>query len=114
MSTTDDKLHQKQRAQASPAFSGKGIESIIDDHVNKLLSLIRRKYLSSKTEMKVMDLATKVQYFARDVVMDIAIGQPFEDLVKDRDMWKAALIHCPLLLWLLLYLGRGNCFRVDG
>jgi cytochrome P450 len=87
MSTTDDKLHQKRRAQASPAFSGKEIESTIDDHVNKFLSLIRRRYLSSETQTKVMDLATKVQYFALDVVMDIATGQPFEDLMNDKDMY---------------------------
>jgi len=35
-----------------------------------------------------MDLATKVQYFALDVVMDIATGQPFEDLVNDKDMYE--------------------------
>ena len=34
-----------------------------------------------------MDLATKVQYFALDVVMDIATGQPFEDLMNDKDMY---------------------------
>ena len=87
MSTTDDKLHQKRRAQASPAFSGKGIESIIDNQVTKFLFLIRSKYLSSKTQTNVMEFATKVQYFALDAVMDIATGQPLEDLANDKDMY---------------------------
>ena len=35
-----------------------------------------------------MDLAQKLQYFALDVVMEIATGSPFQDLVHDEDRYE--------------------------
>jgi hypothetical protein len=48
-----------------------------------------------------MGLATKIQYFALDIVMDIATGQPFEDLMKGKDMYdflESSANSCLLLL----------------
>ncbi|KAE8443237.1 hypothetical protein EG329_002105 [Mollisiaceae sp. DMI_Dod_QoI] len=88
LSQTDDKLHTKRRAQLSPGFSLKNQEAIIDSHVTKLISLIKNKYLSNEKESKVVDLAQKLQFFALDVVMDIATGSPFEDLIHDEDRYE--------------------------
>jgi cytochrome P450 len=88
LSQTNDKLHTNRRAQLSPGFSLKNQEAIIDSHVTKLTALVRTKYVSNEKEIKLMDLAQKVQFFALDVVMDIATGSPFEDLVHDEDRYE--------------------------
>ena len=59
----DEKLHAKRRAQLQMAYSGKediDIESTVDVHLQHLTSLIRRKYVSSSTEFRPMDLACVV------------------------------------------------------
>jgi hypothetical protein len=49
------------------------------------IHLIRTKYLSTATEVNIMDLAQKAQYFTIDVITDLAIGAPFGDLSSDAD-----------------------------
>lgn len=88
LSQTDDKLHTKRRAQLSLGFSLKNQECIIDRHVTNLVTLIRTKYLSDGEQGLIVDLAEKLQFFALDVVMDIATGNPFGDLVHDEDRHK--------------------------
>jgi hypothetical protein len=59
----DEKLHAKRRAQLQMAYSGKedvNIESTINVHLQSLTSLIRRKYVSSSTEFRPMDLSCVV------------------------------------------------------
>ncbi|CZR67450.1 related to pisatin demethylase (cytochrome P450) [Phialocephala subalpina] len=88
LSQTDDKLHTKRRAQLSLGFSLHNQESIIDRHVANLIALLRTKYLSNEEQIKIVDLAEKLQFFALDVVMDIATGSPFGDLVHDEDRYE--------------------------
>ena len=61
---------------------------MIDSHVCKLVALIRNRYVSTEEWTKVVDLAQKIQYFALDVVMDIATGNPFDDLLHDEDRFE--------------------------
>ncbi|KUJ07798.1 cytochrome P450 [Mollisia scopiformis] len=88
LSFTDDNLHTKRRAQLSPSFSLQNQEAIIDSHVARLVGLIRKKYVSNENGTKLMDFAQKVQFFALDMVMDIATGSPFDDLVHDEDRYE--------------------------
>lgn len=88
LSQTDDKLHTKRRAQLSAGFSLKNQEAIIDGHINQLVALIRDRYVSDDQTTNTMDLAQKLQFFALDVVMDVATGQPFGDLEHDEDCYE--------------------------
>jgi cytochrome P450 len=88
LSMTDDKLHAKRRAQMNMGFSGKEngtLESTIDHHITNFVSLICQKYISSSSVIRPMDLARKAQYFTLDVIVDVAAGAPFGDLIHDKD-----------------------------
>ena len=87
----DDKLHAKRRAQMNMGFSGKeniALESTIDRHITSFISLIRQKYISSLSALRPMHLARKAQYFTLDVIVDIATGAPFGDLIYDEDRYE--------------------------
>jgi hypothetical protein len=72
-------------------FSGKeipGLESIIDKHIQSFVDLLRRKYISSTSEFKPMDLARKSAYFTMDVVTEISFDHCWGCLSKDEDVDK--------------------------
>jgi hypothetical protein len=50
------------------------------------VDLIRRKYISTPSDVKMMDLAEKANFFTMDVIVDLATGAPFGDLSQDKDM----------------------------
>lgn len=51
-----------------------------------LIKLIRRKYISTSTVFKPMDLARKLQFVTLDIISDLAYDAPFGDLEKDEDV----------------------------
>lgn len=51
-----------------------------------LVNLIETKYISTPTELKVLDLARVSQYFTLDVLTDVAFGYPFGFLAADDDL----------------------------
>jgi hypothetical protein len=70
-------------------YTGKeniNIEPTVDKHLINLISLIKRKYISTPSELKLMDLAEKANFFTMDVIVDLATGAPFGDLGEDRDI----------------------------
>ena len=85
-------------------YSGKDnpyLELSIDNRLIHFISFIRQKYLSSSVEAsslekrelqsssycyKPVDFARITQYFALDVISDIAFGQPFGFLETDSDV----------------------------
>jgi cytochrome P450 len=88
-SMRDDKLHAKRRSQMNKGYTGKenvGLEASIDKHVRNLVLLIRRKYISSPSCTRPMDLSRKAQYFTIDMITDVAFGASFGDLEQDEDM----------------------------
>jgi hypothetical protein len=56
--------------------------------VSELISLVKRAYISSLSEVKPMDLARKVSFFTMDVTSDIAFGKPWGCLPRDEDVDK--------------------------
>jgi cytochrome P450 len=54
--------------------------------VSNFVKLIRRKYISTDTELKPMDLARKAQFLTLDVITDLAFGVPFGDIERDEDV----------------------------
>jgi hypothetical protein len=91
ISTLDEKLHTKKRAQMAIGYSGKeilGLEETVDKHVLEFIRLIKRKYISSTSELKPMDLARKVSFFTMDVTSDFAFGHRWGCLPGDEDVNK--------------------------
>ncbi|KAG7288371.1 hypothetical protein NEMBOFW57_007902 [Staphylotrichum longicolle] len=124
-STLDDQVHEKLRAKLAPGYGGKDVDNLhqlIDEQVASFVSLIERKYLSTKTEFKPVDLARKVQYFTLDVISSLAFGKEFGFLAADKDMfgyikttestlttllvvalvpWLLSILQSPRLKWLI-------------
>jgi cytochrome P450 len=63
------------------------LEPSIDTHVQELVDLVR-KYAApaaSTNPSKPMDLAKKIPYFTLDVISHVGVGQPFGNLLADKD-----------------------------
>ena len=54
----------------------------------EFLDLIRSKYISTSSELRPLDLARRVSFFAMDVITDISYGHPWGCLAKDEDVDK--------------------------
>lgn len=70
-------------------YAGKenpSLESGIDAQVLSIISLIERKYLSSETSFRPMDLARTAQFFTLDVITKISYGYAFGYLANDEDV----------------------------
>jgi hypothetical protein len=50
------------------------------------MKLLQDKYASSKSSLRPFDFARVAQYFAIDVISDIAFGEPFGFLANDGDV----------------------------
>lgn len=61
------------------------MEGTIDAQITKFIELIEKKYTSTGGDYHPMDLGEKGQFFTLDVISDLAFGQPFGFLEKDRD-----------------------------
>ncbi|KAI2638910.1 cytochrome P450 [Hypomontagnella submonticulosa] len=81
--------HDKLKAQLSFGYGGKenpGIEDGIDEQLAALIALIRRKYLSTDTELHPMDFAHRIQFFTLDTITKVAYGRAFGFLASDSDV----------------------------
>jgi hypothetical protein len=52
-----------------------------------MVHLIDTKYLSSKTNLKPVDLAAIISYLTFDTIGDIAFGAPFGYIKEDKDIF---------------------------
>lgn len=59
----------------------------IDAEIGSLVDLIQRKYISTSTDLRPIDLAQTAQYWSLDVITSISLGEPFGYLTEDRDMY---------------------------
>jgi len=57
----------------------------IETNVAKIVELIKTGYVSSSTCHRPVDLAQKLQYFALDVISDLAFGKPLGYLQQGAD-----------------------------
>jgi cytochrome P450 len=88
-SMLNEEQHTKQRAKMASGYSGKDndrLEANIDERLQELLRLLRRRYLSTADKSTPFDLGEKVQYFAMDVISLIGLGKTFGDLEADADL----------------------------
>lgn len=89
-SIKDTHAHDKLKAKLSFGYGGRenpSLEASIDTQLASLIGLIRRKYISTDTELNPLDLATTAQYFTLDALTKVAYGYPFGFLETDSDMY---------------------------
>lgn len=89
--TLDPAAHDRMKAQRAGAYGGReaDMERGVDDMVNKLVTLIRSKYLTdSKTRyLRPMEFASLSCYLTLDVITQAGFGRPFGYLEHERDMY---------------------------
>jgi len=111
VSMRDDELHNELRAKmasgvsrhgvgsrfkpGAPAdgklqYSGKendGLEATIDREVLSFIDLLERKYISTDSEFRPVDMAYKAQFFTLDVITSLAFGKKFGYTTQDTDVY---------------------------
>ncbi|KAM5357110.1 hypothetical protein ACJZ2D_016610 [Fusarium nematophilum] len=85
-SETNEAKHTKMRRKVAPGYYGKGnpnLESDVDKIVWELI-----KYITNKTHTTGrFDLADVAQYFTLDVITQLSLGQAFNFLSQDKDVF---------------------------
>ncbi|KAI9796318.1 MAG: hypothetical protein M1833_006403 [Piccolia ochrophora] len=90
LSETYEPRHKVLRQKMMNGFSGKEINSLeqsLDEVINELIALLRRKYLSTNKTFRMLDLAPIIQYFASDFISKIDFGESFGYLAADEDLY---------------------------
>ncbi|KAH8895772.1 cytochrome P450 [Thozetella sp. PMI_491] len=90
VSMADEEQHKVLRAKLASGYSGKeGIdfEVTVDKYVAVLVDLIDSKYLSTPGDYRPMELSYKAQFFALDIITELALSEAFGFLVNDTDMY---------------------------
>jgi hypothetical protein len=64
------------------------MENNVNGVVWQLIHLIKRKYLSSPTTYRRLDLAQIIQYFTLDVITTLSMTEPFGFIENDQDMYE--------------------------
>ncbi|OCK76488.1 cytochrome P450 family protein [Lepidopterella palustris CBS 459.81] len=96
----DTKGHHRLRALLVPAYAGKGMdnqERLVDEQIEKLLSLIDRKYLSTSATLRPCNLGRVMQYLTQDLITTIGFGKAAGYLDADEDLL-GVLETCEALL----------------
>jgi hypothetical protein len=87
-SMSDESLHAKLRNSLSQGYSGSGfMESGVESTISRLLDLIERKFVSTASEYKPMDVAVIVHLFAIDVIGEVTFGAHFGYLDEGQDIF---------------------------
>jgi hypothetical protein len=104
-SVRDPREHDRVKARLSPAYSGRDtphLEDAVDQQVDSLISLIRRRYLSdpASSEFRAMPLINVLSYFTLDVISKVALGTEFGCCASDSDpynFYKGLAEHMPVM-----------------
>src|SRR3569833_2346785 len=78
------------RSKMAGSYNGREVEDQhgrSDEQVLKLVRLIGRKYVSTATQLRKMDLGLVPQFFTMDVLSSIGSSQPFGYLDADEDLF---------------------------
>jgi hypothetical protein len=87
-SMRDEKAHTELRRKVALGYTGKevhGLEGQIEKHIASWIRLIRRKYISTESELKPADFSKQAQYFTIDAITEVAMDNCFGDLDLDED-----------------------------
>ncbi|KAI1282959.1 cytochrome P450 [Xylaria sp. FL0933] len=81
--------HDKLKTKLAFGYSGKDVPTLeldVDEQLGKLVSLIKRKYISSPTEYRPLDLGLAAIFFAVDSISSISFGKAFGNLEEGVDL----------------------------
>ncbi|KAI9709953.1 MAG: hypothetical protein M1820_003031 [Bogoriella megaspora] len=87
-SVTDEALHSDIRNRMAPGYSGKEntqMENDIDSRLLDLFDLISKKYITSESNFRPVDLSRIITFFTLDVISTVAFGQAFGFIKADND-----------------------------
>ncbi|KAE8445141.1 hypothetical protein EG329_013743 [Mollisiaceae sp. DMI_Dod_QoI] len=90
LSEKDEIKHRALRAKVANGYAGKDnlyLESSIDDHIMDIVHLIEEQYLSIRGAYRPMDWARIAQYFALDVLTDVAFSKSLGYLKSNADIY---------------------------
>lgn len=100
ITASDNKEHGRVRAHLLPGYQGRGLEDpepVVDAQLAKFISLIERKYISSPTALRPLDMSNAMQFLTQDIISAIEFGAPFGYLDADADMYGIIAIFEGLL-----------------
>lgn len=96
----NNKEHGRLRANVLPGYQGKGIENqeqLVDEQIAKFIKLIEQKYLSTRDQLRPLDMSKSMQFLTQDIISSIEFGKPFGYLDADEDIWGVIAIFEALL-----------------
>ncbi|KAI0102733.1 cytochrome P450 [Nemania sp. FL0031] len=88
-SITNTAHHDNLKAKLAIGYSGKDVpttESDIDEQLGMLVSLIKRKYISTPDKYRPLDMGSAAMFFALDSISSISFGKAFGNLKKGVDL----------------------------
>lgn len=88
-SLIDDQEHTRRRTNFGPGYTGNAhVEACVDRQCARLVDLIERKFISTSSEYRPLDLTAATFFFAMDCVGDLSYGRPFGCLDEGEDVHK--------------------------
>ncbi|KAK1975068.1 pisatin demethylase [Colletotrichum cereale] len=92
-SLLDPASHSKAKSRTAAAYGGRDVPAVepgVDDQVNTLVDLIRKKYASPAADLPrpLLDLGPLSCYFTMDVITRLAFGHEFGYLKEETDLYR--------------------------
>ncbi|KAJ0383676.1 hypothetical protein COL922a_010000 [Colletotrichum nupharicola] len=104
-SMRDDEQRKELRAKLSEDYAGRdngGFEPGVDKMVAQFVDLVEAKYVSTATDYRPIEFSHKSQYFALDVIGQLAFGEALGFLANDEDLWDSAATAIRMTILCLL------------
>ncbi|KAK2777617.1 cytochrome p450 [Colletotrichum kahawae] len=89
-SMRDDEQRKDLKAKLSEGYAGRdngGFEPGVDKMVAQFVELVESQYVSTATDYRPIEFSHKSQYFALDVIGQLAFGEALGFLANDEDLW---------------------------
>ncbi|KAI0834132.1 cytochrome P450 [Hypoxylon sp. FL0890] len=88
-SLLEEKEHIRRRTKFGPGYTGNAhVEACVDRQSARLIDLIERKFISTSSQFRPLDLTAVSFFFAMDCVGDLSYGRPFGCLDQGEDVHK--------------------------
>lgn len=100
LTSIQNKEHDRLRGHVLPGYSGRGIdnqEQLVDEQIVKFIKLIEKKYLSTRDQLRPLDMSRSMQFLTQDIISSIEFGKPFGYLDADDDIYGVIAIFEALL-----------------
>ncbi|KAH8886371.1 cytochrome P450 [Thozetella sp. PMI_491] len=89
-STLDRDQHDDIKARTAAGYTSRevpNLEADIDEQIVVMQDLIRKKYISTGSDTKLMDFSNLMSYLTLDIITKLAYGETFDWLSTDSDVF---------------------------